>query len=811
MPLRPALLAALLALAPAAGAAVIVVDSGTDDGAGCTLREAVEAANADAPVGGCTAGSGLDVIRFDVPTVTLASGEVMVTGPTRLTGPVTVRGTGASRIATVASGAAVEVIRVRFEDGQAADGGALYVEAGGSASVTFGTFVGNVATNAGGAIWTAGPLVLNRTTFSTNRAGGGGGAVYTDGASVTADRSAFEANEADAEGGAVLSPNGAAVSCSLCTLEANTARVAGGAVSVVGGTLDLDRTSMVGNVGAGPSTLGGAVSATDGAVVSLVGGRIQDGRANQGGGVWAGPGVALMVDGTRFAGNLASSTIFSRGGAIYAAGTSLTVGGAAVFVRNEVNFADADVGGGAVFVGNGTATFGPGTVFANNQSYVDGGAVAVTPAEAGGSASATFTGATLRGNYARVNGGALYVSGPGASVTITGGDVSRNSSREYGAAVAIEAGATLTVDGADFTDNLLKVRAQGGGAISSRNAVLVVQNATFRGNNAYLEPGGAAYVTGGTARFVRTTMEGGRAFYGGGIYAVSTEIEISECLIAGNLARNGGGLILYSSAGRVENTTIYGNTAVNTGGGVRASASSVTFEAVTIASNSSNRSAAGIEDISADGRRRIVLRGSVMANNMSSQSAEPNLAGRFSSDGHNVIDSVPPSNVFPSQPTDQLGTDPLLLPLADNGGPTRTMGLEAGSPAIDAGAPGLDVDQRGFARDAAPDAGAFEFGATPTAAPPVAGLEAPVPGLDVFPNPAAGRATVRLAVGETQRVAVAVYDVTGRRALALFDGVLEKGLEARLPVDVSQLATGAYVVVAVGEGARMTRQITVLR
>jgi hypothetical protein len=49
-------------------------------------------------------------------------------------------------------------------------------------------------------------------------------------------------------------------------------------------------------------------------------------------------------------------------------------------------------------------------------------------------------------------------------------------------------------------------------------------------------------------------------------------------------------------------------------------------------------------------------------------------------------------------------------PLADNGGPTPTMALPAGSPAIDAAsilfAPG--TDQRGFARDAHPDIGAFE-------------------------------------------------------------------------------------------------------
>ena len=59
-------------------------------------------------------------------------------------------------------------------------------------------------------------------------------------------------------------------------------------------------------------------------------------------------------------------------------------------------------------------------------------------------------------------------------------------------------------------------------------------------------------------------------------------------------------------------------------------------------------------------------------------------------------------------------TDPKLGPLADNGGPTLTMALLPGSPAIDAGNTSLapTTDQRGFPRPAglAADIGAFEYG-----------------------------------------------------------------------------------------------------
>ena len=67
-----------------------------------------------------------------------------------------------------------------------------------------------------------------------------------------------------------------------------------------------------------------------------------------------------------------------------------------------------------------------------------------------------------------------------------------------------------------------------------------------------------------------------------------------------------------------------------------------------------------------------------------------------------------------SLPEGTLTDDPMLAPLADNGGATLTHTLLAGSPAIDAGnnAASLDTDQRGegFVRvlGAAADIGAFE-------------------------------------------------------------------------------------------------------
>ena len=91
----------------------------------------------------------------------------------------------------------------------------------------------------------------------------------------------------------------------------------------------------------------------------------------------------------------------------------------------------------------------------------------------------------------------------------------------------------------------------------------------------------------------------------------------------------------------------------------------------------------------------------------------PDLSGNLGSLGHNLIGNTQGGSGFAA--TDLLNVDPLLGPLQDNGGPTQTMALLPGSPAIDAGddtPPLPDFDQRGpgFPRISGPhvDIGAFE-------------------------------------------------------------------------------------------------------
>ncbi|MCB0241692.1 MAG: hypothetical protein KDH08_24380, partial [Anaerolineae bacterium] len=87
--------------------------------------------------------------------------------------------------------------------------------------------------------------------------------------------------------------------------------------------------------------------------------------------------------------------------------------------------------------------------------------------------------------------------------------------------------------------------------------------------------------------------------------------------------------------------------------------------------------------------------------------------GAIQDDGHNLVQTPGPCISAFTGPGTILNQDPMLGPLADNGGPTQTRALLAGSPAIDAGDTTLTTDQRGVARPqgAADDIGAFEVSA----------------------------------------------------------------------------------------------------
>src|SRR5262249_19152516 len=188
---------------------------------------------------------------------------------------------------------------------------------------------------------------------------------------------------------------------------------------------------------------------------------------------------------------------------------------------------------------------------------------------------------------------------------------------------------------------------------------------------------------------------------GGGIFNYGGMLSVTNCTLSGNSAAFGGGIASYSFANvgtlTVTNSTITGNWATD-GGGIR-NDGSATLNNTIVAGNTTSFSA---PDIS----------GSVEAASANNLIGDPNSSGGLTHGANgNIVGQDDGAGG-----RELLDIANVLGPLADNGGPTQTYALVAGTnPAVNAGnnsllPAGVVYDQRGFARTASGtvDIGAFE-------------------------------------------------------------------------------------------------------
>jgi CSLREA domain-containing protein len=221
---------------------------------------------------------------------------------------------------------------------------------------------------------------------------------------------------------------------------------------------------------------------------------------------------------------------------------------------------------------------------------------------------------------------------------------------------------------------------------------------------------GAGILNAGTLTLTDAAVVDNRATGGGGIhnFGVAT---ITRVTLSGNAgAEAASGLSNYGTMS-VTNSTVSGSVTTSAGTGVASSAGRLTLRNVTLGAN-----AGGTGMVLAayfDGEVTVV-------NTIVDGPCE----GAVAALGHN----------FERGHTcglERFDTDPMLEPLAANGGPTQTRALAPGSPAIDAGDDAVcpATDQRGVTRPQGPrcDAGAFErAGAPPPAGNTPTGANVPV-------------------------------------------------------------------------------------
>jgi CSLREA domain-containing protein len=303
-------------------------------------------------------------------------------------------------------------------------------------------------------------------------------------------------------------------------------------------------------------------------------------------------------------------------------------------------------------------------------------------------------------NTLLIGPGLVGGQGAGARTTII-------DARQRSRVIEVPTGSSSIIAGLTITGG---VAPNGGGALVSPEGILNVYNSVIEGNIATARGGGVASF--GTVSLQNSTVSGNRVSDGsGGGVAIEAD---------------GDGIFLAS--------TISGNSATTAGGGV-SSAGNLVLQNLTIAGNTG----AGLFQESATGAS-IAMWNTIVAGGASGGACGGSIAGVPRSQfTHNL--ATDDSCVF-ATPTEGTVGDPLLGALRNNGGPTDTRALGAGSPAIDNADPQLcgSPDQRGAQPVGTCDIGAFEFGGRP----PQVQLPPPVAGETVNVSRAQGTVKIKL-------------------------------------------------------------------
>ncbi|WP_448544752.1 choice-of-anchor Q domain-containing protein [Roseiflexus sp.] len=284
-------------------------------------------------------------------------------------------------------------------------------------------------------------------------------------------------------------------------------------------------------------------------------------------------------------------------------------------------------------------------------------------------------------------------------------------------------------------------------------AVLTISGITLRGTGEapgggggiLVEPGATLTLQDSVVRDGRATRGGGIEVLGDGVNPASASATIERVTFTGNRAASLGGALSVFNGGSatLTNVTMTGNSAGNSGGGISVSrdqalasppVSVATLNNVTITGNTADDDRNDIGEGGGVSVRvdslvinQLNLRNTIISDNAdrspSPANVNPDCFGILNSLGYNLIHRVtePGCTILGTLTGNLTGNSARPAALLDNGGPTPTVALLSGSPAIDTGDPAVGsscavTDQRGITRPidgngdglAACDMGAFE-------------------------------------------------------------------------------------------------------
>ena len=449
--------------------------------------------------------------------------------------------------------------------------------------------------------------------------------------------------------------------------------------------------------------------------------------------------INVTIDGLTIKGGSVDQTSGNPNGGGILSKENLTLTNSAVS-KNRAQFGS----GGGIYATGGKLTLDNVDISNNEVQFGNGGGVAIEDTE-NTNVLAALNKVDISGNVVSAgHGGGIYVFQANLMEGLTNSRIYNNKASGSGGGLSLNQATVNVLENTDIYDNK---SGQNGGGIFLEQANLPDGNNLVISNNEASGHGGGIFAVQATVSALTNSKisDNSSGDHGGGLFIQqATVADLNSNTIADNSAGDeGGGIYLQQGdLSQAANNTLSGNTAGSFGGGIRAFQATVDgFTNNTISNNEatiggglairdidtkvelfSNTISGNITDstngggIFIDGGT-VELTSNIIAANTSHDgtsggaSDDADIAGfstltseNVKSFGFNLIgngDDVE-SGTFVS--SDIVGdsinpVDPVLGPLADNGGPTQTRALLDGSPAIDAGDPEFkeppDFDQRG--------------------------------------------------------------------------------------------------------------------
>jgi hypothetical protein len=697
----------LLALEDRRLPSTFTVTSVADDGSSGTLRWAVLSADS---AGGSNTVAFAPTVFGTPQTILLSEGELVLTsGTIAINGPgaglLTLNGDRFDRLFQVDSGVTASISGLTITDGSAVAGGGLYDQ--GNATLAYCSISGNTATD-GGALYGDGRLTLTGCTIGGNTANYGGALWNRGTATLTA--CSLVGNSAYM-GGGVLNHKYGHVNLTDCTISGNSASLGGGlsnygqanltACTVSGNTATNTASNPASNPGGGiynySNQYGGKTTLVD---------TIVAGNAGYG-------GAASDVGGNNSISVVGTNDLVGMGGS---GGMRNGIGGDIVLtsVANLDLAPLGDYGGPTPTMPPlaGSPAIGAGAS-ANEVTTDQRGFALDSPVDIGADQAVSVP---LVVAAATDDGAGTPLGGLDLRGAI---DLANIQSKT--ATITFNSTAFATAQTIALTAGTLTLSDMGGPiAIDGPAAGLT------------LNGGGLARVlqvdAGVTATFSGLTISGGGSTFGGGVYNQGTAT-LADCTIVGNSAGvDGGGLANTGTLSLVE-CTVSGNTAGGEGGGLFNS-SQAYLTACTVSGNTASGKGGGIYD-GAAASGRATLGDTIVASNAGSGGSASDIGGRDAANvvgTYNLVGTGGSGGISNGSGRNIVLTSLAglgLAPLGNYGGPTSTIALLPGCPAVDAGSNslipvGVSIDQRGEPRvvDGTVDIGAFEsqgFTLTPAA------------------------------------------------------------------------------------------------